>query len=281
MPSSNEAHDRKKGKIGGPKGMAVAEKAKDFKGATKRLFNELGKYRILIVISVILALLGAVLSISAPNKLSEMTDEISKGLMINTENISEEDQLKYIQIISTAENKQDLYCIYDELPESIKKIIEPKMNMENIKRIGIILVAIYICSAVFNYIQSIIMTNVSNKFARDLRSRISVKINKLPLKYFDRNQTGDILSRVTNDIDTIAQTMNQSLATLVTSVTLFLGSLVMMFWTNWVMAVTAIVSSSFGFIGMAFILKNSQKYFTARQVELGKLNAHIEEVFLV
>ena len=118
-----------------------------------------------------------------------------------------------------------------------------------------------------------------NKFANKLRSRISIKINKLPLKYFDKHQIGDILSRITNDVDMIAMSMNQSLASLVSSITLFLGSIIMMFITNWVLALTAILSSLIGFIGMAFILKNSQKYFIQRQNELGNLNGHIEEIY--
>ena len=121
------------------------------------------------------------------------------------------------------------------------------------------------------------MATLSNKFANNLRGRISKKINKLPLKYFDAHQSGDILSRVTNDVDTIAQTMNQSLASLVSSITLFLGSLIMMFITNWIMAFTAIGSTIIGFIGMIFILSKSQKYFKQRQEELGNLNGHIEE----
>ena len=123
------------------------------------------------------------------------------------------------------------------------------------------------------------MTTVSNNFAKQLRSRISVKINDLPLRYFDKHSKGDILSRVTNDVDTIAQSMNQSLATLVTSITLFIGSLMMMFVTNWIMALTAIFASLIGFSGMILILKNSQKYFIARQEELGNLNGHIEEIY--
>ena len=123
------------------------------------------------------------------------------------------------------------------------------------------------------------MTEVANNFARSLRTRISVKINKLPLSYFDRHQSGDTLSRVTNDVDTIAQSMNQSLATLVSSVTLFLGTIIMMFVTNWILAITAIVASLIGFIGMILILKKSQKYFVARQENLGNLNGHIEEVY--
>ncbi|MBO5178869.1 MAG: ABC transporter ATP-binding protein [Clostridia bacterium] len=165
------------------------------------------------------------------------------------------------------------------LPQSLQNILEPRMNKEKIKQITITLVIMYVCSAIFSYTQAIQMTNVSNKFAKQLRSRISIKINKLPLKYFDRHQTGDILSRVTNDVDTIAQSMNQSLGTLVTSLTLFFGSIIMMFVTNYIMALTAIGASLIGFFGMSLILKKSQKYFVARQVELGKLNGHIEEVY--
>ena len=216
--------------------MNAGEKSKDFKSAIKRLFKELKGFKILITVAIILAILSAVLSIVAPDQLSNLTDEISAGLRGN-------------------------------------------MNMENIKHITLLLLGLYIGSAIFNYIQSVCMTDVANKFAKSLRSRISIKINKLPLKYFDKHQSGDILSRVTNDIDTIAQSMNQSLGMLVNSVTLFLGSIVMMFYTNWIMALTAIGASLLGFIGMFFILSKSQKYFIARQEELGELNGHIEEIY--
>ena len=174
---------------------------------------------------------------------------------------------------------QDIYKKVDEMPKSIKKLVEPTMNINKIKNITILLVILYVVSALFTYIESISMTDVANKFAKNLRSRISVKINKLPLKYFDQNSNGDILSRVTNDVDTIAQSMNQSLASLVSAITLFVGSIIMMFVTNWIMAITAIVSSLIGFIFMAIILGKSQKYFIARQEELGKLNGHIEEIY--
>lgn len=225
------------GRMGGP-GRGTGEKAKDFKSAIKRLFKELKGFKVLITIAVVLAMLSAILSIVAPDQLSNLTDEISEGLV----------------------------------PSSF-------MDMEAIKNISLLLLGLYVCSTIFNYIQSICMTDVANKFAKTLRSKISIKINKLPLKYFDRNQSGDILSRVTNDVDTIAQSMNQSLGMLVSSITLFLGSIIMMFYTNWIMALTAIGSSLLGFVGMMAILKNSQKYFVARQVELGKLNGHIEEIY--
>ena len=232
--SSNGAGTPRRGPMG--RGMAAGEKAKDFKEAVRRLIKELGKFKILIIISLILAIIGAILSISAPDQLSKMTDEIQKGLMA-------------------------------------------EMDMNAIKSITIFLICIYGCSAIFTFIQGLCMTNVANNFARSLRKRISIKINKLPLSYFDQHQAGDILSRVTNDVDMIAQTMNQSLGSLVTNITLFLGSIIMMFITNWIMALTAIGASLFGFLGMFFILGKSQKYFVQRQEELGNLNGHIEEIY--
>lgn len=305
--SNNEktVHPPRRGPMGGPR---VAEKSKDFKGAVKRLFSELGHFKILIVIALILAILSSILSILAPNQLSKITDTISEGLVINKENMQElttkvsanmqtgnmqdieidgkiislEDQQKAMKILSSMTedmNPEQLYEKIDEMPESVKDVVKPFMDIDKIKNITIILVTIYVCSAIFNFIQSICMTDVANKFAKELRSRISVKINKLPLKYFDKHQAGDTLSRVTNDVDTIAQSMNQSLGSLVSNVALFLGTIVMMFYTNWIMALTAIISSLIGFAGMSVILKKSQKYFVARQVELGKLNGHIEEIY--
>ena len=123
------------------------------------------------------------------------------------------------------------------------------------------------------------MAYVSNGYSKKLRSDISIKINKLPLKYFDTHETGDLLSRVTNDVDSIGMNMNQSLTTLVSSITLFLGSIVMMFVTNYIMAFTAIFASIFGFLFSFILLKRSQKYFVERQKQLGNLNGHIEEIY--
>ena len=289
-------------------GPAPAEKAKDFKSAIKRLFRELKKHRILIIIALILATVASILSIAAPNKLSELTDEISEGLVVNTKNleyigttiqnnfatgnmqelevdgikISIEDQTKFLEIMSTAgENAsaEEIYAKIDEMPENIQEVVKPFMDMTAIKNIALFLAILYISNALLNFIQSLCMTDVANKFAKNLRGRISTKINKLPLKYFDRNSIGDILSRVTNDVDTIAQSMNQSLATLVSNVTLFIGTIIMMFYTNWILAITAIVASVVGFALMFLILGKSQKYFVAIQEGLGELNGHIEEVY--
>lgn len=394
-----------------PRGpMAPLQKAKNFKSSIMRLLKELKPFKFLITLSMILAIAGAALSIMAPNRLADLTDEISKGLIVNTKNlekltkditsslsnndrlnaildiqlnektsfaimasssitpedkeefnkflneiqtskqedfvknltnlptsvlevllqdsiyqdvaitaqdkiaflkasqnietqkeidiptniekvlfskitldkvqITSQDQAKFLELMSkVGEDQTQLYKQLDKAPKHIKQVIEPKMNMKAIKTIGIILIAMYLSSALFTYIEQISMTDVSNKFAKSLRTRISNKINRLPLKYFDRHSTGDILSRVTNDVDMIAMNMNQSLATLVSALTLFLGTIIMMFYTNWIMAITAILSSFLGFLFMSQVLGRSQKYFSARQEELGNLNGHIEEIY--
>lgn len=196
--------------------------------------------------------------------------------------INEKDQLAMLRLSEKLDKEgktEESLKLVDELPESIYSIIKPEINMKKIKDLAILMIIIYILSALFSYIQNYAMTTVSNNFARGLRSEISSKINKLPLKYFDSHETGDILSRVTNDIDTIAQNLNNSLATLVTSFTLFIGSIIMMYVTNWIMATTAILSSLVGFVLMFLILGKSQKYFSMRQKELGNMNGFIEEMY--
>ena len=372
-------------------------KAKDFKGAIKRLINELSGFKKLTIIALVLAALGSILTIVTPDILSNLTDEISNGLVMNKDNfekitkevtgslneeninkvvkmdfseknitsimmdngissedkesfrkllgemqsnsgnkvkliasipdsilhklvvsnkedtikfikslngnvlvpdsiakelfhefeidgvkVSVNDQKEFLKIVSGMNENMDATSIYakvDEMPSSIKELVEPYMNIDKIKNIAIVLVTIYLISAIFTYFESILMCDVSNNFARKLRGNISSKINKLPLKYFDKHAIGDTLSRVTNDVDTIAQSMNQSLSTLVSAITLFVGTTIMMFVTNWVMAITAILASLFGFAFMAAILGKSQKYFVAKQKELGDLNGHIEEVY--
>ena len=230
----NDEQYKKKPRNVGPN--RVAEKPKDLKKALKKMTHYLKKYIPFIVIALVLSALGSVLSIIGPNKLSDLTDEITKGLMTG-------------------------------------------MNFDAIKSISIFLVCIYGLSGIFNYIQGFIMATVANRFAQNLRTQISHKINKLPLRYYDTHSYGDILSRVTNDVDTIATSLNQSLGTLVGAITLFIGSIIMMFYTNWILALTGILSSLIGFVFMFIILGKSQKYFNARQVELGNLNGHIEEIY--
>ena len=221
--------------------------------------------------------------VSNLSKLSDNTLKmIFKEFTVKNQKITTSDQIKFLEVASTVKDTSNVKALYkkiDEMPKDIKKVVVPIMDMTKIKKISLFLACLYIVSALLSFIESIIMTSVSNNFARKLRGRISVKINKLPLKYFDKNQTGDILSRVTNDVDTIAQSMNQSLSSLVSAITLLLGTILMMFITNWIMALTAISASLIGFAIIFVVLSKSQKYFAARQKELGKLNSHIEEVY--
>ena len=269
------------------------EKSKDFKGSIEKIFKSLKPWRLAITISIILAMISAIISLIAPNKLSDLTDNITEGLkprisetkiqeIMQDPKIPAEDKQKAIESFGNIDknsNTKDLLKAMDKLPKTIYNQIKPKMNMQKIERLSLLLAILYIVSSLFGYIQQIIMATVTNHYAKNLRENITNKINKLPLKYFDSHETGDILSRITNDVDSIAQNMNQSLASLVSSVTLFIGSIIMMFITNWIMAITGIVASIIGFIFMFIILSKSQKYFVERQEELGNLNGYIEEIY--
>ena len=170
----------------------------------------------------------------------------------------------------------------DKLSKMTDLITEGVMtgiDMDGIKRIGITLICFYGCSALLSLVQNLIMGYVTQQVSKGLRSNISRKINRLPMWFYNQTSTGDVLSRVTNDVDTIAMSLSQSLGTLVGAITLFIGSIIMMFYTNWILAITGIVSSLLGFVAMFVIMAKSQKYFNARQVELGKLNGHIEEIY--
>ena len=219
------------------------------------------------------------------NGISSFPDSMKKALFPDTVidgiEISTDDKVEFITLMAGSDSSSvnEMYKVMENLPINVQKVIGPKMDMDKIKSIAILLACLYIISAIFSYVEGLSMIKVANGYAKKLRSSISEKINKLPLKFFDHNLSGDILSRVTNDVDTIAQSLNNSLSTLVSSITLFIGSIIMMFVTNYIMAITAIVSSLIGFILMFIILNKSQRYFTARQRELGKLNGYIEEIY--
>ena len=195
--------------------------------------------------------------------------------------ITKQEQLKMLKLTTKMDTKnpENNLVLIDELPNSIYNLIKPQIDMNKIKELSIFMGILYMISAIFNYVQSYSLTTVSNKFANKLRGDISVKINKLPLKYFDTHETGDVLSRITNDVDIIAHNLNSSISTLVTSITLFIGSITMMLVTNWIMALTAMLSTVIGFFFMFKILNKSQKYFIQKQEELGNLNGYIEEMY--
>ncbi len=193
----------------------------------------------------------------------------------------------YIPIISVALVLAMLGSVFNIVgPELLSQITDfiteglmTKIDLDAVVKIATILAFLYGLGFIFNYIQGYIMATVTQRVSKKLRTEISTKINRLPLKYFDSTSTGDVLSRVTNDVDMIGQTMNQSLSTLVSAITMFIGSLIMMFYTNWIMALSAVLSTIIGFGLMTFIISKSQKYFAQQQKELGKLNGHIEEIY--
>lgn len=300
---------------GGPGGHnRDTSKAKNFGKSIKRMLSEMKGFYLAIAIAIVFSIGGSILSVIAPDKLAKITDEISAGIMIDQDKverisaeimqdptresvidgqtISVEDKAKFIAVAQDiANHMQDageadraavvtkLYAAVDELPESVRVLIEPQMNFVAIKSLAIFMVCVYLASAILEFLEGWVMAHVTAGFARNLRNRISHKINKLPLKYFDKHQIGDVLSRVTNDVDSVASSLDNSFGTIIGEGSLMLGAVVMMFWTNWIMALVAIVSSLLGFIFVAMILTKSQKYFTDRQVELGNINAHIEEVY--
>jgi len=153
------------------------------------------------------------------------------------------------------------------------------VDLTAVTRIGLFLVALYVFGALLNYFQGYIMATITQNITRKMRSDISTKINKLPLRYLDKNSTGDLLSRVTNDVDTIGQTLNSSITGLIGAITLLLGTIIMMFVTNWILAIASILATLIGFVIMFSIMRKSQKHFRVQQSTLGKLNGHIEEMY--
>ena len=166
-----------------------------------------------------------------------------------------------------------------DITNKISAGLTGKMDIDSIVSICVFLIVLYLVGTVLSYITSLIMTIVTQKLNKGLRTNISKKINNLPIGYFHKTTTGDVLSRVTNDVDTIGTTMQSSITTLVSAVTMFVGSIVMMVYTNVVMAITAILASVIGFILMFLIMGHSQKYFAAKQKWLGAMNGHIEEIY--
>ena len=227
------------------RGRGPVEKPQDFGGVMKKLMRFCKRYIPVIIIALILGAAGTVCQIVGPDKLKDMTNEITKGL-----------------------------------PAMVQgKPVLRSIDFDAVNRIAWLLVALYVGYAVLCYVQSWLMANVTQRTAQQLREAISVKINKLPLKYFDKVSYGDVLSRITNDVDAIGQTLGQSLGSLITSITLFFGALIMMFYNNVIMTLCAIGSALLGLIIMGVIMKVSQKYFSRQQIALGDVNGHVEEMY--
>lgn len=231
-----ENRNNRGGMRGPGMGRRPAEKSKDFKGTWMKIIRYCKRYLAVIVVALICAVAGTILTILGPDKLSDLTKVITEGIATG-------------------------------------------IDMERVKFIGLTLVAFYVGSAILSFGQQFIMATVTQNVTKQLRSDISVKINRLPMAYYNKTSTGDVLSRVTNDVDMISQSMNQSIGNLVSAVALFFGSLIMMFKTNVIMTLTAVIATMIGFGLMSLITSHSQKYFSRQQANLGALNGHIEEIY--
>lgn len=210
-----------------------------------------------------------------------VTAALYSDVTIDGQTISAADQRAAMEIMSgiDPEESEDALEAMDNLPDSVYSLIAPSIDMDKVQRIGFILVTFYALSYLFSAIQGWITAGVTQRVSQQLRGDISRKINRLPMAFYDRTSTGDILSRVTNDVDLISQSLNQSIGNLITSVILLFGSLLMMLITNLWMTLTAILASLLGFVVMFAIMGRSQKYFARQQRHLGALNGHIEEMY--
>ena len=210
-----------------------------------------------------------------------VTNALYSDVTIDGQTISAADQRAAMEIMSgiDPEESEDALEAMDKLPDSVYSLIAPSIDMDKVQRIGFILVTFYALSYLFSAIQGWITAGVTQRVSQQLRGDISRKINRLPMAFYNRTSTGDILSRVTNDVDLISQSLNQSIGNLITSVILLFGSLLMMLITNLWMTLTAILASLLGFVVMFAIMGRSQKYFARQQRHLGALNGHIEEMY--
>ena len=221
------------------------QKPKNFKKTMAEMISYLKPYLTLIIISLIASIIATFLQIIGPDKLKLITNEISKGL-----------------------------------PKIIKgRPVVSTIDMTIVRNLSIMLLIFYLASLILNMVQSFIMADVTQKISKNFRQKISQKVNKLPFSYYDTTTIGDILSRVTNDVDTISQSLNQAIGTLLTSLVMLIGSLVMMILNSVTLTITTIISSLIGFILMAVLMKKSQSYFKAQQKNLGEINGQIEEVY--
>ena len=231
------------GPMGGHGMRRPGEKAKDFKGTMRTLISYLAKYKLSIVFVLIFAIGSVTFSVIGPKILGKATTEIFNGL-----------------VNKVAGNGTGI-------------------DFDAIKRILITLITLYVVSAIFSFIQGFVMSGISQKVAYRLRDELSKKINRLPMKYFDSKTHGEVLSRFTNDIDTLAQSLNQSLTQIITSVTTLIGVLIMMLSISVVMTFSALIVIPISLLIISFVVKKSQKYFKSQQEYLGHVNGQVEELY--
>ena len=282
-------------KMGGPMGggMGAGEKAKDFKGTAKKLAKYLAEFRWQMLMVAIFAVGSTVFAIVSPKILGGATNQIvedyvsMKAYETITSKLPNGASLPAgttgADVLNRLPNKSE---IESQIPsnqlDTIKKLDlsqRPSFHFEAIWRVVSLLIGLYILSAIFRYIQTWLMTQVTQTVTFRMRRQLSEKINRLPLSYFDKQTYGEVLSRVTNDVDTISQTLNQSLSQIVSSTVMVLGILAMMFSISWQMSLVALLVLPLAGGVITLIAKSSQKQFLRQQTQLGELNGHIEEMY--
>lgn len=241
-PSQQQQGPRMGGPMGGPMMGAPVAKARDFKGTMKKLIEYLGAYRSLIIIVFIFAVLSTAASIAGPKILGNATTKLFEGVMAELNGTGE-------------------------------------IDFAYIGRIALITLGLYLVSALFSYIQGWIMANVSTDIAYRFRRDLSEKMNRMPLRYFDGTTHGEVLSRITNDVDTLNQTLSQSLTQIITSLVTVVGVLIMMLSISWQMTLVALVVIPLSMVTVMLIVKQSQKFFKQQQEYLGHVNGHVEEMY--
>lgn len=332
---SSETSVKRQNKMGGPSmhGSSFASSERPQKGTWKKLLAYCKRYWIAIIIALVCAAAGSVITLVGPNKLGDLTNIIVSGITpnedafrevaqksaeqfaavqmgkqiqsieIDGEEISPDDQMAFLEIMSqlngsghapetsqnvgdassmgslSQEDQDKLLDKLSELPASIQHVIEPEIDVSGVLRIAVFLAILYLAGAGLSALQGLIMASVTQRVIQKMRFDLSRKINSLPMAYFQENTTGDILSRITNDADSLGSQLNSSIGMLVSATTLFFGSLIMMFVTNVVMALSGILATLAGFVLMSIIMAVSQRYFTRQQNALGTVNGYVEEMY--
>jgi len=271
--------------------MQGGEKAKNFKGTMSNLITYMRPFWVSIIIVLVFAIASTVFTIVSPRILGNITNQVVNDYT----NRALYDQItsKLPKGVTLPPRTTGAELLKQAPPAMLKKIPanklatikaldfskRPGINFQKIADIALLLIVLYLLSTLFSYIQGWIMSGVSQKITYRFRRDISEKINRMPLKYFDTKTHGEVLSRVTNDVETVSQTLNQSMTQIVTSITMIVGILGMMFSISWLLTLVTLVilPFSFGFIGA--VVKRSQKHFRNQQATLGKLNGHVEEMY--
>lgn len=280
-----------RGPMGMGFGMGASGKPKNLKASIGKLMQYLKPYTFQLLVVIAFAIASTIFAIVSPRMLGNITNQVVNDYV--DMQIYDQVTARLPKGVTLPEGTKGEALLKSMPPEAVAKI--PKDKLEHVKNLDfskrptinfqviqdtvLLLVALYILSAIFGYIQSFLMTGVAQKITFTFREQISQKIHKLPIKYFDTRTHGEVLSRITNDVDTVSQNLNQSMTQAITSVTTIVGILIMMLSINWMLTIVALLIVPLSFIFIGVVVKQSQKFFISQQKSLGEINGHIEEMY--